>query len=99
MDLLKYNFRSALQIQKQIGLWAAEEDIVFLTGVPRSGTTRLYDVFKLAPEFHRDKGEYVETHLVNHIEKLHRYRDFNFLSTFIQDQLKGVMKTLGLPRY
>ncbi len=63
--------------------WASDEPVVFVTGVPRSGTTRLYDLFLNAPEFKRTRGAYVESHLVEVIDKLPDYRKRRPLWEFV----------------
>lgn len=73
------------EVVRQLNEFAMSEDVVFITGVPRSGTTRFYDVVTQAPEFHRARGSYIETHVLGKIGQFHDYRNvkpmYRFLGT------------------
>ncbi|MEC8065953.1 MAG: sulfotransferase [Planctomycetota bacterium] len=46
-----------------------------MVGVPRSGTTRLSNIISSSPEFHRERGDAVETHLVNSLPNFYKWKD------------------------
>ena len=55
--------------------WALEQRPVFIVGVPRSGTTRLSNIISSSPEFSRERGDAVETHLVASLPNFYKWKD------------------------
>lgn len=69
--------------------WACAEPVVFITGVPRSGTTRVYDLFIRVPDFERRRGAYVESHLMQRVDQLEGYRRTRPLWEFVGEPRAG----------
>ncbi len=57
-----------------IQTWALDHPAVFVSGMFRSGTTRLYAVLQNAPDFRRANGVVNESALVHHLEGLDNWR-------------------------
>jgi hypothetical protein len=80
-----------------IHAWARAHPLVFVCGVARSGTTRVYSVFQCSPEFMRASG-LVPSHFVPHYDRIDDYRRVRELFVFLgqpgpeQDELDRALE-------
>ena len=67
----------------EIRAWAREHGAVFVCGVARSGTTRVYSVFQCSPDFMRASGRVTESGLFRHFARIDDYRRVRELFVFL----------------
>lgn len=82
----------------EIREWARAHPAVFVCGVARSGTTRVYSVFQCSPEFMRASGLVTESGLFRHFARIGDYRRVRELFVFLgqpgpeQDELDRALE-------